>query len=162
MHDRLAIIVCERTSRWADALRQAFVRRGLPAVPEIVETRTPDLLRERIVERRRQGRGPAIPLVEFAPADARRIVEFLTWHTAYGDDASAVAALHHDAGPFEAALREAGASLVVRSPRQVAVVVGLYERYLADLPQRLDFAENERPAAPSWRDSLPWNALRSS
>jgi hypothetical protein len=153
------LLVCERTGRWAAAIRLSFARSGMTDLPRVVETRSPQELRERIVARRREGR-PAAPWVaELTPNDAAAVCELLAWHVRAGDDVPATIVTLPEAIEYEATVRTAGANLFLASIRDVNKIVELYTRYLADLPQRTSptTADDNHSTEPTslW-DRLPW------
>lgn len=151
------LMICERSARWAAAVRRAFLRRGIVDPPRVVETRSVPELRERIAERRRLGR-PASPwVVELTPPDAAATCELLAWHVRCGDDVPTTVAADPEAADYEAMARTAGANLFVPSLRRVDAVVDLYERYRADLSHRTVFtAADDRSWTQRTWDELPW------
>lgn len=156
------LLICERSARWAAALRRAFVRRGTVDPPRVVETRSVPELRERIAERRRLGR-PASPwVVELTPTDAAATCELLAWHVRRGDDVPATVVAAPEAEDYETiryetVVRTAGANLFVPSLRRVDAVVDLYQRYRADLSHRTTFAaDDDRSWTQRTWDELPW------
>ena len=149
------LLICERTGRWADALRAAFARRRLS--PPIVETRSPAELQATIVERRRSG-SPAGPVVlELTPADAERACLTAAWQVQHGDDVP-LAIVTVDGGDYEATARAAGAMLFAASLRAVEPIVAAYIAFAADAANRCVVRhDDERSAAQLVWDALPWS-----
>jgi hypothetical protein len=125
-------------------------------LPEQVAVRSLEQVKAEIVERRRRGKPAALPVVELARPDVRRVCDFLRWHVRFGDDVPAVV-VSGEIAEYEVVVREAGAALFVASPREVDVVVGLVERYQADEPNRVGLArDDQRTWLEQIRDRLPW------
>jgi hypothetical protein len=154
---RPPLLVCERSGRWAAAVRRAFARRGSVDPPRVIETRSLPELCERIAERRRLGR-PASPwIVELTPHDAEAACDFLARHVVHGADVPTTVVAAAEAAEYEATVRTAGANLFVSSLRRVDAVVDLYERYRADLSHRATAAvADDRSWFERTWDDLPW------
>lgn len=150
------LIVCERTGRWAVALRAAFVRRNLAAAP-IVETRSPTEWQATVMERRRRGLPAGPVIVELTAADAERACSTTAWHVRHGDDVP-LAIVTTDGGDYEAAARAAGATSFVASLGAVDEIVETYFAFVADAANRcVTSHEDERSTAERLWDALPWS-----
>lgn len=132
---RVEWIVCERSGRWAAALRVALRRSSwlTSAVPRLYEVRQLGEMTERL-----DTRPDAIALVEVQPTSLGDVLDWLTRsrrelrqaHFAALLDRSA--ALHpRDRKSVIDVLREAGAAEVITSPRQLAAVLALGQRHAA-------------------------------
>jgi len=138
-------IVCERTGRWAAALR-----RELEAdASELYETRLPEELSAAIeatkqatvvvVELRRDGLGPLLDALVLAERRGTRVLP--------------VAVANADLAGVEGVAREAGAVHFVTSPRQCHELVELGRRHQRRVPAPVQTLR-ERVWA-----RLPWHAI---
>lgn len=152
---RPPVIVCECSTVWADALRRAFRRAALPP-PDVVETRSPDQLRERLAEHRLAGELPPVPVVELTPTNGVAVSDFVRLHVDRGDDVPPVIVTSPELATYEAVLREAGANLLVSSPRAIDEVVRWYERYERDAARRLPAYVDDDATIDPLQDRLPW------
>jgi hypothetical protein len=118
------LIVCERSGRWAVALRRELADAGV----RVWETRTLADCRDELVA------NPAsFALVELGPS-AGGLLRFLAAQPRQFPAARlAVVASRSQAG-YEWLMREAGAVHFLSSPRQVAVLARLACRHLAEVP----------------------------
>ena len=161
-------IVCERTNRWAAALRQAWDREYAAgdAPPRLVETRN---LADAAAAL--ESATDSFLAIEVRP---QNLAEILPWLAKLSElypqarlvalaDASFNEPLDLDGDqnvhPFEfvsAALCEAGAQHVARSPRSLGPVLQIAQRHFqTQMPQNA--AANSSPIERVW-DSLPWQA----
>src|SRR5437016_1855215 len=125
------IFICERTGRWAAAIRAAFAGREMPATPVVVETRSTAELQTTIIDRRRRGLSAGPVVIELTSAEAERTCNAFAWHVRRGDDVPLVVAAT-DGDGYEPAIRAAGATLFVGSLREVERILDLYVAYVAD------------------------------
>lgn len=150
------LLVCERSGRWAAALRRAFVRRSTVDAPRVVETRSLPELAERVAQRRRLGRIASPWVVELTPDRAAAMCEWLA-RQVRRDDVPTTIVSDPEAEGYEAAVRAAGANLFVPSLRRVDAIVELYERYRTDLPHRtVSTTADDRSWFERTWDELPW------
>ena len=148
------LLICERTGRWADALRAAFARRRLS--PPIVETRSPAELQATVVERRRNDLPGGPTVFELTAADAERTCLAAAWHVQHGDDVP-LAIVTVDGHAYEATARAAGATLFAASLRTVDPIVELYVAFAVDAANRCVVPRDDaRSAAQMVWDALPW------
>lgn len=154
----IPLVVCERTGSWAEALRQAAIRAGRPAI-SIVETRSTTECRQRLGERRPISAG--VPLVvELSLAAAAEVCELLAWHTRRFGAAPRMVVASREAADYESVVREAGATSFVSSPRDMRSCVAEYFRYRDD-PAHVP-VEDRRTLVERIRDSLPWRSVVDS
>jgi hypothetical protein len=161
-------IVCERTGRWATALRMALGRSGWPpqSVPRLFEVRQLGELAARLdmrpdslalVEVQRASFADVLIWLAEAGREHRRarfvaLVDRGVWESI----GSGLASRRCDRRPVVDALREAGADEVVTSPRQLQGVLALGRRHAslrAVHPNSL--SAQMSIAAWAWQ-SLPW------
>jgi hypothetical protein len=157
------LVICERTGSWAEALRQAAIRLGRPAI-SIVETRSTAecrrfLQKQCLGERRTTSAG--VPLVvELSIAAAAEGCEFLAWHARRFGDAPRIVVASREAADYEAIVREAGATSFTASPRDVRPCVAEYLRFRDD-PVHV-VVDDRRTLIERIRDSLPWRPVVES
>lgn len=135
------LIVCERTGRWASALRRDLGASG----PRVHETRHLDDVWSELKAAR-----ASLVVVE---ATLPRLAAVVNWLSRLGRDyprARAIVVGDADVTAAEWLLREAGAPWVHGSLRDPAIVVRLARRHLGEF----------RSADRTWRqqrfDQLPW------
>jgi hypothetical protein len=153
-------VVCERSGRWAAALRVALARRNV--VPSIVETRSPAELQLRIVDQRRRGSPLGMVVVELTAADVERVCSLLAWHVRFGDDVP-TAVVTDDARGYEPIVRAAGANLFAASTRELQRIVDAYVAFAADASQRASSVNDDErsPTERIW-SSLPFGSYPKS
>jgi hypothetical protein len=137
------LLVCEKTGRWAAALRREVAGSAL----RVVESRS-------LAECRREvERSPAsFVLVELTGANVVKIVEWIESVLREFPELRIAVLGHREAREHEAQVREAGAIYVAFSPRRLGPVVRMARRRLALAPQEeLTFREK------LWK-RLPWKA----
>lgn len=153
-------VVCERSGRWAAALRLALARRGV--APTVVETRSPAELQRRIVAGRRRGSPLGLVVVELTAADAERVCSLLAWHVRFGDDVP-TAVVTDDGRDYESVVCAAGANLFAASTRELQRIADAYVAYAADAPRRTMPADDDErsPTERIWA-SLPFASDQNS
>jgi len=165
-------IICERSGRWAAALRTALARQ-LPqgtAIALLDEVRTPADLNARLQEFPR-----SLVLVEVTRTNFDAILQWLADATRRGPDVIAVALLDYgfsgrtvlarnanrdNQAEVATALREAGAMDVVLSPRHLQPVLSLGRHFPSKnsrIPARL--AADQSIGKWAW-NLLPWQDAR--
>lgn len=152
-------IVCERTSRWAAALRLALERDGAKSGPHhrIRETRRLSELTAEVLER------PAcIAAIETHHDNFADVLEWLSTADLRFPAARSVVLVDRSIGLSERhetriALREAGALEVVESPRQLGSLIELGRRPAPTSKNVAAIAENSPLVERIWA-SLPWQA----
>jgi hypothetical protein len=165
-------IVCERTGRWAAALRVGAIRNGmmLSREPRIFEVRT----LEELAERLDAGRA-GLALLEVHPSNIAKLLPWLADYTrrfprahfvALVDRLPGVEVIHDNKRPADdphnlvGALLEAGVAEIVTSPRGLQPIFALAERSAAVVrrpPRKSDAAQS----ITEWAWSrLPWQTDR--
>ena len=140
---RARLIVCERTGRWAVALRLAFER---PAV-RVYQTRSVPECWEMF------GKCPASFVVaELTTANADALLDRMARHQRLFPLGRVAVVAKRSMAAYEPLLREAGAVHFLCSPRQVGRLAQLACRHLAQVPP-LQQNLTERIWA-----NLPWGA----
>jgi DNA-binding response OmpR family regulator len=119
------VIVCEKTGRWATALRRAF--HGLQL--RVVETRS-------LAECWRElEQSPAsLVALEFVAGNRETLLRRLLDLRSRYRRAQAIVLAERGLEPLEWVLREAGAVDVVFSPRSLAPTARLAQRYVQSVP----------------------------
>ena len=141
------LIVCEKTSHWAAALRGALGTRQ----PRLVETRSLAGCQEALAE------SPySLVAVETTATNVASVVEFISSMTQRYPRATLVACLAEDAADAEMVAREAGAIDAIFSVLDAPRVARLARRQLKQDPPR-EIALSEFVA-----DLLPWPAAATS
>lgn len=118
------LIVCEKSGRWALALRAAL-RGDLP----LVETRAPSQCSEALL-----AAPTALAAVAVTPQSLASMVELIGRISRDFPAARVLALLEPGAESAEPLLREAGAADVFLSPQQAAAIAGLAQRHAALSP----------------------------
>jgi hypothetical protein len=141
------LIVCERTGKWAGALRRELTRRlGVAGIVPLRETRTLDECSEVLV------RWPAsLAALELTAHHVAAVLDWTAEVTVRFPAALVVILLPADLAEAQWALREAGAALVARSRRELASVADLAIRHL-QLAPRTQLSRMDEIIA-----SLPWS-----
>lgn len=135
------LIVCERTGRWAVALRAALA--GLHVRPYEVRS-VPDACEA-------LSRWPASLLViEFTRGNARAVLDCLTTRAERFPLARIAIVAERRYAPYEWPLREAGALHFVCSPRALGAFHTIVARHWAQAPR-----VERSPTEQIWH-SLPW------
>jgi hypothetical protein len=150
-------IVCERTNRWAPALRIALPRSG-PDYVSVSEVRSLAELSERIEETTN-----FVALVEVTRANLDAVLSWLATNS-HGNNGAIIAAVDHDLSisAVSAALREAGAIDVFNSPRRLQSAIRLGGLAHAEATHH---SRSSKPqvgqSLEAWaRSLLPWQAAR--
>jgi hypothetical protein len=138
----VALVVCERTQRWAAAARQAKLG------AKVVETRTTDDAWRELANDRH-----GVLLIECDASRAPQVVALLARVQAELPEVLVVAGASEPSAEWEMLLREAGAAAVLASPRRVAEIAPWLARHLAAAPVP-EISVRERV----WQ-SLPWPAV---
>ena len=120
------VIVCEKTGRWATALRRAF--RGLQL--RVTETRSLTACWQELEQC-----PTSLVALEFVPDNREAILRrLLDLHSRYRW-AQAIVLAERGSEPFEWILREAGAIHVLFSPRSLAATARLARRHAHSVPR---------------------------
>lgn len=138
-------LVCEKTGRWAVALR----RERTGSLLRVYETRG-------FVECRRElERSPAsFVAMELTVGNAARLADWIERVSRELPESRIAVLGQRDAALYEGLVREAGAICVTFSPRQLGAVVRMAEQCLAAAP------EVEQTFREQVRKRLPWKAPR--
>ena len=118
------LIVCERTGRWAIALRRELAEAGV----RVWETRTLADCRDELVE------NPASFAVVELGANLRGLLRLLASQPRRFPVARLAVVADRSQADYEWLVREAGAVHFLCSPRQVALLARLACRHLAQVP----------------------------
>lgn len=140
------VIVCERSGRWAAALRRGLARELL-----LRETRS---LAECEAELREAG--GSFLVVELTATNPGGVLELLARVGTEHRWARAAVVAERSLAECEWAMREAGAIHFATSPRKASELARLAERHVALVPR-----PKRSLAAQVW-DSLPWPEAASS
>jgi hypothetical protein len=144
----MLLITCEQSGEWA-----ASSRRWVPANVRLVETRSLTEMWEHIEHGTR-----SVVVIEFTTAKSEAILAALAkLNRAFGG-ITAVVVMARDLRRWEPILREAGAVLIICSPRRLQTIGEIVERRV----------RSSTPAQPEGNDiralkerilaSLPWTA----
>jgi hypothetical protein len=149
---RVEWVVCERTSRWASALRMACGARGMPY--RLREIRHLAELEAELVKR------PAcLAAVEFDRANFAAALALLPAMRKKFPGARSVALLDRSLASDFAAVRdavvEAGAAAVAASPRRLDAILALGQRHAATVHTK----DESLPFAARIWTTLPWQAV---
>jgi hypothetical protein len=165
-------IICERTGRWAAALRVGAARRSPTTVsaPRIHETRSLNELAERLY-----ARPLSLTLLEVQTSNVGKLLHWLARNSPRFPRARFVALLDRmltertDSGGEQlsveshdvvAALLESGAAEIADSPRRLRHILAFAEKHAAsvrNLPRR----SSEPQSIADWaRSQLPWQPDR--
>ena len=140
------VIVCEKTGRWAVALRRLLS----PAGHRVYETRSWAECWDELA------RSPASLLaLELTPHNDEALLKRLFDLTRRFPQARAIVVGERELEHYEWAVREAGATHAVFASRRLAAAARLIERHLAFAPQPLLTLHET-----IWR-RLPWSGRRS-
>lgn len=138
------LIVCEKTNRWATALRTALGRSPL----QVAESRSLAGCESALAEA-----PESLVAVEVTPANLDQAVDFVVHTGRRFPRALVVALLAEEAESAERLMQEAGAVDVIGSVLDVPRIARLARRhYAAAPPPELDFHELVR-------QRMPWSAL---
>ena len=164
-------IICERTGRWAAALRVGFARRSQTGpAPRIHETRSLDELAERLTIR-----PGSLTLLEVHPLNLAKLLPWLAHNSQRFQWARFVALLDRmlsvrpdsssEQSPVEsqevvAALLESGAAEIAVSPRCLQHIFVLADRHAASVSS-FRRPPTEAKSISDWaRSRLPWQTDR--
>jgi len=147
MHSKPNLILCERSSRWAVALRQALTREGRIEGPDyrLIETRLPEDCLAALAEFPQ-----AALVIELQTATADADLALIRAAATSHPQACVLVAAARDAADYECLVRELGAAGFASSPRNLAEFITLARRHWQNLPP-LDLGT----AANVWA-ALPW------
>ena len=134
------LIVCERTGRWAVAMRRELAEAGV----RVWETRTAADCRDRLIE------SPASFVVVELGGNVAGLLRLLARLTRQFSAARLAVAADHSHAGYEWLMREAGAVHFLCSPRQVGLLARLACRHLAQVPP-----PSQSLAERIWM-GLPW------
>jgi hypothetical protein len=152
-------IICERTCRFASALRVAVDRTKVDPPPRLIEVRSLSELAERLT-----ARPGSLVLVEVAAANLADVLTFIADRTARDPDALFAALLDRDSFSADAArhdaidaLLEAGACEIASSPRNLLGILAVARRHAALNSKRLSQTLDLPIDAWAW-SLLPWQS----
>ena len=164
-------IVCERTGRWASALRVGAARHGPISgrQPGICEVRSQQELAERL-----EVRPQSLAFLEFHPSNLGKLLPWLADNSrkfpranfiALLDGTFGVAASPHsnrlpDTHDIADVLLEAGAAEIADSPRRLQHILALARRHAAIVGSLQSQAAREQSIADWAWSQLPWRADR--
>jgi hypothetical protein len=134
------LIVCERTGRWAVALRRELGTAGV----RVWETRTLADCRDELIE------NPASFVVVELGANPRGLLRLLVSQSHRFPAARLAVVADRSHGNYESLMREAGAVHFLCSPRQAGLLARLACRHLAEVPP-----PQQSMAERIWA-GLPW------
>lgn len=134
------LIVCERTGRWAVALRRELADAGV----RVWETRTLADLRDELVE------NPASFAVVELGSNVAGLLRLLASQPRRFPGVRVAVVADRERAEYELLIREAGAVHFVTSPRQAGLLARLACRHLAEAP-----APQQTLAERIW-SGLPW------
>jgi hypothetical protein len=141
-----ALILCERTGRWAASLR----RHGLTERLRLIEVRSIAELEERLSS------GPAALVgLELEDRNADRVLEWLGRAGADGCAGGIIVFADRSLRPYELVCREAGAVHFVTSELELLTLAAIVERFLSRAPVA-DLLEVEPPITEQVRARMPW------
>jgi hypothetical protein len=161
-------IICERTGRWAAALRTGAARRSslTGSVPRIYETRTLDELAEQLA-----ARPLSLALMEAHASNVGKLLQWLGHNSQRFPHAHFVAFLDRmltarsdfdvgqpcgEAEDVVAPLLEAGAAEIAVSPRRLQHIFALADKHAASV-RSLSRRSFESQLTADWaRSQLPW------
>ncbi len=141
-------IVCERTARWAIALRPPLRRLGV----RLYETRALEECWREV-----EAHTASMVGVEVTRANLKAVVPWLTRLSRAFPRARVVACVDRELEPAQWLLREAGAVHVTSSPRETAPLVRLIVRHLAASPAGAETARQRIWQRLPWSDE-EWSA----
>lgn len=140
------LVVCEKAGGWAFALRRCLARDVQPAIdPEVVETRSLSQCWQELLSN-----PSSAVLVEATPANLDQLPDWLLNLTRRFPAAMAIVVARRELKPYRLLLREAGATFVLFSPRQIQFAARLARRHLASI------APPKRSFRQQILDRLPW------
>jgi hypothetical protein len=150
--NRIELVVCERSSRWASALRLSFAASGTPF--RLRETRHLEELAVELAER------PAcLAAIEFDHTNFAAALAELTVIRKKFPDVRTIALLDRSLMSEFAAVRdavvEAGAAAVAASPRGLNSILALSERHAATKRTK----DDGMPLVARIWATLPWQAV---
>jgi len=141
-----ALVLCERSGRWADSLR----RHGLCERLRLIETRSLAETEDRLGETPR-----ALVGMEITAGTVENVTDWLGRRSARLDSKATLVFAERGLRACELLCREAGAVQFIDSELELFALVGLFDRYLSDAAfATLD--ADELPLAERIRASLPW------
>jgi hypothetical protein len=121
------LIVCERSGRWATALRRSLVDNDAEdSEIDIVETRSVSDCRDELV-----AAPESLVVLEISPANTAAAVELLTYIDRWFAISRSLVVADRAHSSFEPIAREAGAIDFLTSPRQLPRTVGATRRHFA-------------------------------
>jgi len=141
-----ALVLCERSGRWADSLR----RHGLCESLRLIETRSLIETEDRLRETPR-----ALIGIELTATTTENVTDWLGRRSARLDAKATLVFAERGLRVCELLCREAGAVQFIDSELELFALTGLFDRYLSDSAfAKLD--AGELPLAERIRASLPW------
>jgi hypothetical protein len=160
--------VCERSGRWAAALRVSLARQAMVTSrePRVYEVRSLEELAERL-----DTRPLSLALLEVHLSNLGKLFSWLADHSRRFPRSRFVAGLDYsiemtlsgelrrmpsDAADVVCALLEAGAAEITNSPRRLDSILALAKKYYAASCESLP-SSNESQSIVDWaRSRLPW------
>lgn len=139
-------IICERTARWASALRRPLQRRGV----RVYETRSLEDCWQEVA-----AHPASVVGVEVTRANLASVVPWLTRLGPASPRARVVACVDRELISAQWLLREAGAVHVQLSPREITPLVRLIHRHLDAAPPNPDTLRQQIWQRLPWADSAP-------
>jgi hypothetical protein len=136
------LIVCERSGRWASALRRLLTDDEV----DLVETRSISECRDEMM-----ATPESLVVVEFSPTNAAAAADLFSYADRWLAASRSLAVADREHSTLEPIAREAGAVDFVTSPRQLPRVLGMIRRHFARAsakPKSLAIAMLQRYA--SW------------
>ena len=140
------LIICERSSRWADSLR----RHRLCDELRLIETRTLAETEERLSEA-----PSALVGLELTAATIGRVAEWISRRPANIRAKAIFVCAQRGLRDYELLCREAGAVHFVDSELELFALAAMFDRYLSD-PAFAKLNAAELPLEERIRVSLPW------
>ena len=164
-------IICERTGRWAAALRVGFARRSQTGpAPRIYESRSLDELAERLTARPR-----SLTLLEVHASNLAKLLQWLAQNSQQFPRARFVAVLDRmlavrpdssseqssvESQDVVAALLESGAAEIAVSPRRLQHIFVLADRHAASVSSLRRPPAEAQSITDCARSRLPWQTDR--
>src|SRR5262249_28070256 len=141
------LIVCERTTFWAAALRRLLSECEI----QVRQTRSLDECRKELAA------APAsLVVLELSPGNVLGVLQCLTDWNGEFPLARPVVVAERGLAAFEWLVREAGAVDFISSPRRLGFLAGIARRHAERLPVSLS-----DPAEQIW-STLPWSAYAAA
>jgi hypothetical protein len=141
-----ALIVCERSGRWADSLRRHTLGRGL----RLIETRSLAETEDRLDEA-----PSALVGLELTAATIGSVTQWISRRPAELGAKAVLVFAQRGLRACELLCREAGAIQFVDTELELFALADMFDRYLSD-PAFAKLNAEDLPLAERVRASLPW------